>query len=491
MVYRSSCWKLAAALVLAVQAAGCTPSTGPHEEYYESILLAGAKVGWSHTLRQTVVEEGQRLVCTRSRSELSLVRQGQTAHQRIVLACWETPEGKLVRFESDQDDGKQTARGEVRRGKLHITRTTFGNEQTDALPWGDWGGFFAPTDSLRRKPMRPGQRRTVTSLMPLVNIPADTTLEALNDETVELPDGPRRLLKIRGTVALGESELEMHFWVDAEGNVLRTRTPALDQESIRVSKEEALRPAEPAGFDLLVDAVVKLKPPAPDFARVRRLVYRARLKTGRIGGVFSEGASQRVRVIDEKTAEVEVLAARPGIPAEAPPQEPPTTDETQPTTLVQSDDAEVRRMAGAAAADQSDPWTIATALERHIHANLRQKNYSQAFASAAEVARSLEGDCTEHAVLLAACLRARGIPARVAFGLVYVPALEGFAYHMWTEAWIAERWIGLDGTRGRGGIDCDHIQLGHSSLQGAKTYQDIFKVAVVFRQLELSVVAAE
>ena len=41
-------------------------------------------------------------------------------------------------------------------------------------------------------------------------------------------------------------------------------------------------------------------------------------------------------------------------------------------------------------------------------------------ATAAEVARSREGDCTEHAVLLAALARARGIPARVAMGLVYV-----------------------------------------------------------------------
>ena len=67
-----------------------------------------------------------------------------------------------------------------------------------------------------------------------------------------------------------------------------------------------------------------------------------------------------------------------------------------------------------------------------------------------EVARSLEGDCTEHAVLLAALCRARKIPARVAFGLVYYPPQKGFAYHMWNEVWIADRWIPLDATLGHG-----------------------------------------
>ena len=92
------------------------------------------------------------------------------------------------------------------------------------------------------------------------------------------------------------------------------------------------------------------------------------------------------------------------------------------------------------------------------------KNFSQAFATAAEVARSLEGDCTEHAVLLAALCRARKIPARVAFGLVYYPPQKGFAYHMWNEVWIADRWVPLDATLGLGGIGADHIKLGDSNL---------------------------
>jgi transglutaminase-like putative cysteine protease len=308
---------------------------------------------------------------------------------------------------------------------------------------------------------------------------------------VELDGNSRELLKIRGRVTLGQTDLEMHFWVDDRGDVLKTRMPAIDQESVRVSKAEALRPIPRQSFDLLVDSVVKLAPPAPDFAQVKRVVYRATLSSGDIGEVFSTGFAQRVRPIDQSNAEVTVLAVSPDWPAEVYRDERPTEEFIAPTTFLQSDDPEVQQTAAAVSIDQTDPWQIAVALEKHVHEIIRKKDYSKAMASAAEVARALEGDCTEHAVLLAACLKARKIPARVAFGLVYVPALSGFAYHMWTEAYIADRWLPLDATQGRGGSGCDHLKLGDSSLSGADTYSDILKVVTVFRQLELSVVTTE
>ena len=68
-----------------------------------------------------------------------------------------------------------------------------------------------------------------------------------------------------------------------------------------------------------------------------------------------------------------------------------------------------------------------------------------------EVARSKQGDCTEHAVLTAALCRAAGIPAKVASGLAYVSQWQnvsnGFGGHAWTQAYIGNKWINLDATR--------------------------------------------
>ena len=143
------------------------------------------------------------------------------------------------------------------------------------------------------------------------------------------------------------------------------------------------------------------------------------------------------------------------------------------------------------AAPDLEGWELAVALEKHVARTIRKKNFSQAFATAGEVAQSLEGDCTEHAVLLAALCRARKVPARVAFGLVYYPPQQGFAYHMWNEVWIKDRWVPLDGTLGLGGIGADHIKLGDSNLAASTDLAAMLPVAHVFGGLELEVVSAE
>ena len=98
------------------------------------------------------------------------------------------------------------------------------------------------------------------------------------------------------------------------------------------------------------------------------------------------------------------------------------------------------------------------------HKELKKKNFSTALASAAEVAKNLEGDCTEHACLLAAMLRTHRIPSRVVVGLVYAERFGAFGGHMWTEAWLDGKWVPLDGTLGAGGIGGGHIKLADSDL---------------------------
>jgi len=88
---------------------------------------------------------------------------------------------------------------------------------------------------------------------------------------------------------------------------------------------------------------------------------------------------------------------------------------------------------------------------------------SVAYASAAEVARSREGDCTEHAVLLAAMCRSVGLPARVVCGIVYVPSLgekkDVFLPHAWVEAYVGKEWVCIDAALR--GFDVGHIAFCH------------------------------
>jgi transglutaminase-like putative cysteine protease len=158
---------------------------------------------------------------------------------------------------------------------------------------------------------------------------------------------------------------------------------------------------------------------------------------------------------------------------------------------VQSDDKVVQDVASQVAPEETDPWRLARALERAVHDMIDAKDFSQAFATAAEVAQTRQGDCTEHAVLLAALCRARRLPARLAIGLVYSSPDQAFAYHMWNEVWIHDRWVPLDATIGQGGIGAAHVKLADSNLDGAGAYSTFLPVLKVMGRLELEIVEVE
>ena len=93
----------------------------------------------------------------------------------------------------------------------------------------------------------------------------------------------------------------------------------------------------------------------------------------------------------------------------------------EPSAMVDSSDPFLIELASKADVPAgASPVEVALALRELVYDHVLTKDLTTAFASASEVARTRAGDCTEHAVLLAALLRARKIPARVCHGLVYV-----------------------------------------------------------------------
>src|SRR5262245_14412238 len=223
------------------------------------------------------------MVRTESRIHTSMQRSGQTITQDMTLLSWDKPEGGLVRFESRMSagPGEIASVGAVHEGNLGIDTTTLGRTQSQRIPWqAEWGGLFASDQSLRRAPLKPGDKRTVKSLLPLMNLPADTRLEALDYETVELPSGKARLLKVNSIVDLGAQKIESVVWIDDKGETLKSLVPSLGQESVRTTKADALQESGDKQYDLLLASTVPLKGTLPNPHQTRRAVYRAHLKSG-------------------------------------------------------------------------------------------------------------------------------------------------------------------------------------------------------------------
>jgi len=283
------------------------------------------------------------------------------------------------------------------------------------------------------------------------------------------------------------------LWADKTGEVWKTRDLQLGLEAFLTTRDVARGVNAESGFDLGEASSVRVSRSLERPHHTRRVIYRARLKDGNVHSLFAEGPTQRVRRIDDRTAEITVQAIRPG-PTETPvtgDRDRPTEADTAPSPMIQSDDPRVVQLAREPSPDETDPWTLACVLEAYVKQKIRLKNYSTAMATAAEVAKSLEGDCTEHAMLLAALCRARKLPARVAVGLVYYAPKQAFAYHMWTEAWIESRWIPLDATLGLGGIGAAHLKLTSTNLSSANAYGDLLPVVQSIGRLELEIVSSQ
>lgn len=462
-------------------------------DIWDAIYLGGVRVGYRHTTFTPVQLDGQTWLELHSKTKISVMRFGQPVEQSILVSGIESAKLGCRQFESripmGSDDMVTT--GIRRDDSMDITVRTAGNSQTRSISWpADAGGFFAGELRLRAKPLVPGEHREFQAFIPALNKLALINLDALEYRNTDLLDGPQRLLEIKSSVH-GFPALESTIWTDSRGEVRKERTNALEMVFYRTTRQVALAKPQEL-FDLTLEAVVKVGRKLPNPHTTRKIVYRATLGSGDIEGVLSTcGRSQHVELTGTRQAVVTVRSVRPDWDdGEGAVESAPTDSDLSANHFIESDDPTVVSLAKSIASDETDTWQLAQRLETHVHEVIVSKNLTKVFATAAEVARSQEGDCTEHAVLLAALCRARQIPARVAAGLVYYPREQGFAYHMWNEVWVRDRWIPMDATLGLGGIGAAHLKMVETSLDG-DAYAEMLPVLQVMGQLQLEIVSVE
>jgi hypothetical protein len=467
------------------------------DDSWQANFLNAAKLGFGHAVVRKVSGPAGKIIRTTMTQELRIQRYGQETKETLTFSSEDSPEGKVLSFDCQAAAMGMEASGRVSNGFLKLTTLTKGKATTSNIPWDeDTLGYFGLEDSLRRQPLKAGEKRRVKWFQPLLHMVSDDKLEAQEEEEVDLLGETKRLLKITCEGTLGKQVIRRTLWTDDKGLVWKSANIESGEENFRTSEEMA-RKQDGKAFDLGASTIVKVAHKLDQPHDTRRIVYRATLKHRNPAEVFSICGSQSVKQINEHTAEIAVQRVTPTEPEKIEGSHSPEAGDSAPNSLIQSDAKIIERLADSIGGNEKDPVKVAFALESGVREKMANKNYMTAFATAADVARSLEGDCTEHAVLLAALLRAKKIPARVAAGLVYVQANEdrkmsqGFAYHMWTEAWLNDRWVPLDATLGRGGIGAAHIKLSDTNLDGVSPLEALLPVMNVLGQLELEVVEVE
>ncbi|MDB5105032.1 MAG: transglutaminase domain protein [Fibrobacteres bacterium] len=99
--------------------------------------------------------------------------------------------------------------------------------------------------------------------------------------------------------------------------------------------------------------------------------------------------------------------------------------------------------AARVAGRETDPYRIADTTWRWVMEHFRFQFGAVLFGTSEGILRGMTGDCSEAAVLTAALLRARGVPARIALGFASL-GRGVFIGHAWCEAWLGGGWVGVD-----------------------------------------------
>ncbi len=435
-------------------------------ESWQVIHLSGQRIGYGRVVIREVKRGRDTVFTTDTEEHVSIRRFGQQLRIQSKTHTEETEDGQLLSYSFEmKNPPAQTTKssGRVEGRNLIIESTVGGRVQTKKLPWDATVKSPAWQDrSLRDAPLKPGESRSFKTFMPEFSKVVNVRITADDYRTVKLHDGSEKsLLKVSVSQSILPG-IAMRVYLDKDGESLRTEADLLGMVTFSVPREVALEKIAGKELDVATNTLIRIADPPIGLHDRKSAIYRIRTKGRNPADFLPTGETQTVASMDDETATLTVSSVEP--PKNIQPSRNQQKDYLGDTQFLQSRDSRVQEHARKATAGSLDPGTIAVRMEQYVYKELKKKNFSTALASAAEVARSLEGDCTEHACLLAAMLRVQKIPSRVAVGLVYAERLAAFGGHMWTEAWLDGKWVPLDATLGKGGIGPGHIKLADSSL---------------------------
>lgn len=471
----------------------------PAEEDWFVLLNGEDRIGYMHITEATAdngdITSGQTI-------KIVMARAGTRVEIEVGSSFVESAEGEPITARSTMTMGGVPIVTEVEFGEkaLKVTSGQGGRMNTTMKRpiEGDWMPPAAMGRYVQAQLAAGAQTietRTVDVSSGLT--PIDMTMQVRGQEDVEVYGKvvPAIVWDATASVMPG---VAMREYVDDEGKSIKSTIPLMPGMEItvlRADKALALSELTPAEMMAQTFVVPSRKIERP--RELKRALYRLTLSKGQVD--LPNLVSQFVRS-KQNAVTVEINTDGVFFGEEKPGPEylmaSPVLNHSDPKIIELLPDRTVE----VALAGRSNRLEQ---LRRFVHEYVKQKDLSVGFATASDVARTRQGDCTEHAVLLAALLRADGTPSRCVSGLVYADQFAGhegiFGYHMWTQAWVEpddphhmpdmSRWVDLDATLPDGvRFDATHIALSVSDMNDGVMGNDMAALLPLLGNLDIEVV---
>ena len=465
-------------------------------DLWDAAYVQGARAGYVHTFVQEFDKEGTKLLRAAMELRLTVRRSGETVQLGMDSGTYETPDGKVVGVFLKHFLGKAKTleiTGIVDGGVLRLTQDK--TKSIKPAPWNpDVIGLARQQRLLQERGIKPGDQFTYLSFEPSINLVIKTTVSVKDYEEVELFGGKqrKRLLRLenRPDKVQNVQLPTLVSWVGDDLMPVRSEAdiPPFGRVTLyRTTKAFALTAGTVAKLtDIGTSQHVKLAKRIANPYDTRAALYRITIRgEDDPAGIFARDERQHVDNVQGKTIELRVSAS--GGKKEI--SEKPSSEYTQSSYFINSEDTRVRALAQRATQGETDPARKAFSIEKWVHRNMTVTS-DEVLAPADHVARTLRGDCTEFAMLTAAMCRAEGIPSRTAVGLIYADLRTGpiFAFHMWTEVWLRDSWVALDATLGKGYVGATHLKIRDQSWHDTYDQAPLLPVFNVLGRLSIEVV---
>jgi hypothetical protein len=471
------CNALLAALASAAPINVNDPPPGRFVDQWLEIYMGGDKVGYGHSTMTRLQDR----IHAAMEFTIRIARVDMAVEISVARRTTETIDARPLTFATEMKAAtmKTTTAGRVEDGKVTITTSQFGMEQrqTYDYPKGslmDWGLF---RESIVRG-FKPGTEYTVETYSPELRLDAAVPATTKVGEWEEFKHADRTMRGQKVTVTLNThmGPMEMISWVDEDGNMIKSRVPMAGVgDMVMIAADEKTALADFIPPELFMTNTIKANRKI-DADSADRITYRVSLKQppDDEADELSLPDTDMQKATKRTDGSLEVTVTRQTH------QRPDgySSDDLSPADRreylganlnINTDDPELIKLAKKAAGGERDPYKLADRLRQFVTDYVEEKNLTIAFATASEVARNKEGDCSEHGVLLAALGRINDLPSRVAVGLAYVPVFgrqdDIFGYHMWTQFYVDGRWLDVDAALRETSCSPTRIAFATSSLQ--------------------------
>lgn len=462
------------------------------QEDWMNLTVMGEKIGYAHIFAEKSQYLGEESIRTRMDVVMEFKRAGTGLRMETTKVHYMGMDFIPQYFISTSKESGQEKRveGEIRDGSVYL-KTTLAGETTQVKKYIPPDTIFE--EALGYLMLQRGIRVGDEYTLPLFNTelmrPVETQVKVVREDKVEYGGKFQPALVIDYVMDI-LGGLTATAWIGNDGTTYRMETGVTGMKIVlsKVDMQTAL--GEAGELDVIINTKIFSQGKHPT-QNARYFKARLRLNGGNLDEVIVRNSRQKLLLDEHRrsgTLEIQVPAVNPSNVLDLPIQAEVNQDLDKfkkSTVYIQADQPALRAKATEILDGEKDAWKAAKKLCRWVHNNIYDKNLKIGFGSALHTLESLEGDCTEHTVLLIALARSVDIPARACMGLVF--QRDAFYYHFWPEVYVGE-WVAMEPTLGQIQADANHIQLTGGQFESNSMLEFGEGVMRTLNQLEIEVI---